>query len=110
MRFYGALRKSKYGRDHGWFIELDGQRVGELVDWQFEDMFWCSYRVIAADDAGKDIVFRDDLWNASRFRFKNKQLTVYARHPFSGGGVIDGRVNMRGLYLLPADYPRKGNP
>lgn len=109
FQFYRALRKSNYGRAYGWFIELDGQRVGELVDSHWEDMFWCSYQVIAVDGACKEILSQDDLWNDGRFRFKNKQLLVYARHPFSASEPQDDRVNMRGLYLVPADYPQAGN-
>jgi hypothetical protein len=36
---------SNFGRDHGWYAELNDQRLAALTDPQRGDEFWYSYRV-----------------------------------------------------------------
>ena len=42
-----AAVESDYGRRYGWFVEQNGERVGELdyVRWDSELQFWHEYRV-----------------------------------------------------------------
>jgi hypothetical protein len=100
IRFYRALRRSNYGRDYGWFIELDGERVGELVDVKWEDQFWFSYRVVPANAACEEILLQKDLWDRDRFRFTNKYLPGRPRYAFSSSAPGKGeRVSIRGLHM-----------
>jgi hypothetical protein len=98
------LHSSNFGRCDGWYIELDGNLVGELSDARFEDMFWYSYAVEEIVTAGRSPIFDDDLWNACRFKFRNRHTGEVVEHAFCGGSppfVRDGRVLMRALYLEP---------
>ncbi|HEX3657442.1 MAG TPA: hypothetical protein VHV55_16755 [Pirellulales bacterium] len=99
-----SLVESNYGRDDGWHIELDGVTVGELTDPRGHDMFWDSYLTHAADDAQAAILANDEIWMECRFRFRNRKTGAYAPAAHCGGKapfVRDGRVVMRGLYLIP---------
>ncbi len=92
---------SNFGRASGWYIELDGKRVGELVDPQWADMFWDSYTVRAWSDVLRD----DTLWNDCRLSFWSQQTGERVTGAFAGGSppfIRDNRVGMRGLYLTPS--------
>jgi len=73
----GAMQRARYlrdtdlGRADGWWLELDGVRVGELFDPQYLDMFWDSYavRTLAGHQA---TLADDDLWEACRFSFRSR--------------------------------------
>jgi len=97
------LKKSNFGRDYGWYIEYKGNIVGELVDCKFTDTFWCSYKVVPINDEFKNIVFNEDLWQNSEFKFKSKQYDKYAENAFSGftlGSLtVTESVGMRMLYF-----------
>lgn len=32
--------ETNYGRDCGWYVEVNGQKIARLVDPKWEDMFW----------------------------------------------------------------------
>lgn len=44
------LATSNYGREYGWFIELNGKVVGELVYLDCAEMFWDWYRVVPSSE------------------------------------------------------------
>jgi hypothetical protein len=55
MRQKHALRlqilESNYGRDGGWYVEDEGERVALLSEPEYHDMFWESYRIeVLSDD------------------------------------------------------------
>ncbi|OEK08666.1 hypothetical protein A8C32_04240 [Flavivirga aquatica] len=97
------LKKSNFGRDYGWYIEYEGKIVGELVDWKFTDMFWCSYKVVSICNEWEHILFDEKLWQNCEFKFKNKKHDKYAENAFSGftsGSLIETKtVGMRMLYF-----------
>jgi len=97
------LAASCGGRKFGWFIEWNGAVVGELIDCQYDEMFWDSYQIIPASKEAWRILNTADYWYSGQFRFRNKILDEFAEYPFcAGSGILaDGRVLMRGLYLLP---------
>lgn len=43
-----CLLASDHGRRDGWYVELNGNRIGELSDVRWEAMFCDSYAVTAA--------------------------------------------------------------
>lgn len=105
------LAQSNYGRNFGWYVEFEGKVIGELVDPRSEEMFWDSYRVICTD-ASSEAALRDNShWNECRFRYRNKVLGEYA-NGFCGGSqpfIRDQRILMRGLYLLPENWPAESD-
>ena len=98
-----SLLRSNFGRNDGWYVELDGAVVGELEDPVWVDMFWHSYslRCVAAEH--RLALQEDELWNRCAFVFRNRRTKEIPPWAFAGGSpkVRDGRVTMRGLYLAP---------
>ena len=39
VKGFQELKSSNYGRNYGWWVELDGEVIGELINVQHEDMF-----------------------------------------------------------------------
>jgi hypothetical protein len=99
-----SLLRSNFGRRDGWFVEFRGAVVGELEEAERVEQFWDSYVVRCAPDSTDLLLRNDDLWNRCAFIFRNRRTHESARHAFPGRGapfVRDGRVHMRGLYLVP---------
>lgn len=102
FRTFHQLAISNYGRSFGWYIELDGTVLGELIHCEWTDMFWDSYKVIPKDEASKKVLDDLELWNQCRFSYRNKVISKYAKYPFSGsmGQYLSNHiVTMRGLYI-----------
>lgn len=97
------LAESNYGRDDGWYIEFEGEVIGELVHPKFENMFWDSYKIIPSDEKYNDLLFSESEWLKCEFKFRNKELNEYASGAFPAGSQNDllkkKRVVMRALYL-----------
>lgn len=96
--------QSNYGRDDGWYVELEGVRVAELVDCQFVDMFWDCYRIIPLENElnVNDELFQREFWdNFQKLIFRSRSLGDVADSAFPGATPLDqeGRLVMRGLYL-----------
>jgi hypothetical protein len=106
MRSYrraSNLLESEGGRRDGWHIELDGRVVGALDDPQWVQMFWYTYAVKGDLLAAGSPLRNNDLWARCRFVFRSRR-TGDAPHAFCGGRppfIREGRVLMRGLYLVP---------
>lgn len=100
------LKDSNYGREYGWWIELNGKVLGELVKVKQEDMFWDSYEIKSIKPEHVKQLFDSDLWDNHKFIFRNKKFNKYAKSPFPAGlgkhiNLGQGnRISMRGLYLL----------
>ena len=96
------LKKSNWGRDYGWFIEFEGKKIGELVDAEFEDMFWYKYKIISYDGFEK-ILLNSKNWKESKFQFRNKHYNQYAKNAFSSPMLRKEKdkyvISMRGLYV-----------
>jgi hypothetical protein len=98
------LLVSDHGRRDGWYVDLDGRTVGDLGDVRSEEMFWDSYAVTAESEASASTIRDDSLWNACRFTFRNRLTGDVVTTALCGGHppfVRDGRVLIRGLYLVP---------
>lgn len=97
------LEQSNWGIDFGWFIEYQGNIVGELIHGQFEDMFWYRYELIAYDQQ-VETLFDFDNWINDQFRLKNKHYPQYVEHWIAGGDQVLQEQNryfisMRGLQV-----------
>jgi hypothetical protein len=90
----GSRRRSRlevldadHGRDFGWFVEKDGQRVALLTNPRFVDMFWYSYTVepTGATDAERAPVYTKEFWNQAGMTFRNRETGEIAPNAFPGG-------------------------
>ncbi len=98
------LTRSNFGRNDGWFVELDGRVVGELDDPRWEDMFWYSYAVRRVGGPGSPLD-DDALWSECRFSFRSRTCGERVDGVLVGGTppfVHSNRVLLRGLYLQPS--------
>lgn len=61
-----AAEESDFGRRFGWFIERDGERIGELdyVRWDSHAQFWHEYRLTWRRP--EDAVIGPDAWIAAK--------------------------------------------
>lgn len=96
--------KSNYGRDYGWYIELNNHIIGELQNPVQIEMFWESYKIIPKDENYKDLLNSSNFWLNQDLKFRNKGLDKYANFAFPGGistenKSLNGQVAMRALYL-----------
>ncbi len=96
------LKSSNFGRKFGWFIEFEGEIIGELIDYEFYDMFWDSYRIIPKNKEWHLLLFSKKFWHENDFKFKNKHYNIYVPNaiPKAGSNLkIRKRIKIRGLYL-----------
>tara|TARA_B110000046_G_scaffold59224_1_gene66481 strand:- start:1550 stop:1945 length:396 start_codon:yes stop_codon:yes gene_type:complete len=97
------LKNSNFGRNYGWDIEYQGEVIGELTNWKFFDMYWCTYKIFAINASMESILFDEKLWNDCKFKFKNKKYGIYAKAPISSfisGNLLNTKtIRMRMLYL-----------
>lgn len=96
--------RSNWGRDLGWFVELQGQRVALLTDPQWADMFWVSYLITPlTDDPGvRALLEKPEFWWSEDVRFRSRGIDFVAPFAFgAGAGPSSGRIAMRGLYFVP---------
>ena len=95
------LKKSNWGRKFGWYIEYHGENIGELIDYQWNDMFWDSYIIKSLDDKWNPSL--EDAGSWIDFKFKNKYYDLYAdaipEDRVVYRVILNQRVKMRGLYL-----------
>src|SRR5689334_19706275 len=103
------ILESNYGRDFGWFVEVEGRAVAVLTDCQWADIFWDSYRVDVLDDG--DEFFTDAFWDrCDRLAFRNREFGDVASLAFpcghAGSMLKDtGRILVRRCYLDLRRYP-----
>lgn len=84
-------------------MEHSGKVIGELVDSQFADMFWDSYCPVPNSVESASLFADERLWQACQFKFRNRGLDEFAPNAFAACEPVfrDGRIHMRGLYLVP---------
>lgn len=106
---YRRLRilESNLGRDHGWYVEVEGRRLAVLTDCRWHDQFWESYHLepLTNDPAELLLLFTDDFWGRSRelaFRSREFEEAVPDAYPSINAGTVlkeSGRLVVRRLYL-----------
>lgn len=96
------LKKSNWGRSFGWFIEWNGEIIGELVDDKFDDMFWVRYTIVPYDGF-EEFLFNHQNWDENNFKYLNKHYPQYVDAIHGRTIDIDKNeytISMRALYLL----------
>jgi len=68
-------RETDFGRRYGWFIERQGERVGELdyVRWDSLAQFWHEYSVTWHSEAERGIEPDPDAWIERKIVLRNKR-------------------------------------
>ncbi len=97
--------ESDYGRDFGWFVIRDGERIASLSDCQHEEMFWDSYIVEPmTDDPDLNRRLQSAFWQGDEWsgcEFVSREFPdVVVRHALPAASPIleSGRLLLRGLY------------
>ncbi|QDV86840.1 hypothetical protein TBK1r_58650 [Stieleria magnilauensis] len=66
-------------------IYCNERRVATMFDPQFEDMFWCSYRLEPIDEFGDRVIHDVTIWEHVAFVVKDMQGNLPNSNTFSGG-------------------------
>jgi hypothetical protein len=85
-----------------WIVEFDGKRIAQIVDAEFDDMFWESWRVIPEpdDSAAAALAGNMKLWLSQKLTFRYCHLPSFiGEHVIIGecSRVGSGRIATRGL-------------
>lgn len=100
------ILEADYGREAGWYVEIDGRRVAILKLPMPADMFWVSYYIepLTEDVAERQRILSDCEWWHQQLTFRNREFDEIAPFAFAGECLSEPRrVVMRGLYLLVDD-------
>lgn len=67
--------RSDFGRRFGWFIEKNGERIGELdyLRWDSWLQFWHEYRVTWRSP--DDVIVGPDAWISAKLVLRNRRYT-----------------------------------
>ena len=104
------ILESNYGRNLGWYVEVERQRLAVLTDVQWVDMFWDSYRLEPLTN-DLEMLYSDQFWDrCDRIPFRSREFEEVAPNAFPCGkaGTLlrqTGRISMRGLYLPVPCFP-----
>lgn len=76
------VRESDFGRRFGWFIERNGEKIGELeyLRWDSVAQFWHEYRVTWRRP--EDAVLGPDAWISAGLVLRNRKYTDVVIHSF----------------------------
>jgi hypothetical protein len=98
--------ESDLGRRDGWFVEQNGERIAALVDVQFPEMFWDSYRVeiLTTNPDQEAKMFTQDFWNSEDLVFRDREFGEIAEGAMPAVCAAqtmcdEGRIWMRWLRL-----------
>ncbi|WP_291727098.1 hypothetical protein [Bernardetia sp.] len=84
--------------EYEWYVELEGEVIGELINAEYVDMFWYEYIVIP--NKNYEYLISDiQLWNDCKFKFFNKVSLKYANNAFGHYLPLERKAYMRALYI-----------
>jgi len=95
-----AAEDSDFGRRFGWFIEKDGERIGELdyLRWDCHSQFWHEYRITWRKP--EDAVIGPDVWASSTVVLRNRRYTDVVVESFlTAPQQDDSVIAVRGAYV-----------
>ena len=103
--------ETNYGRDCGWYVEVEGRKLAVLTDPQWDDMFWVSYRMepLTEDAEERALLYTAEFWYCGKVVYRNREfddvVSAFVGGPGYGPVAETGRLSMRGLYLMVPDHP-----
>ena len=100
-------QESDSGRRFGWFIERDGECLGELeyLRWDENSQFWHEYQVSWRITHGDST--RIENWAESGITLRNREFSdVVVREFLTASGNREGVVSIRNAFVTD-DYFRK---
>lgn len=102
--------ESDFGRRFGWFIEREGERIGELeyIRWNDVTQFWHEYRL--SWRRPEDAVVGPDAWIEAKLVLRNRRCTDTIVHSFLTSPERDGVIGVRGAYVPEERLVRAGSP
>lgn len=68
---------SNYGRKEGWYIELEGRRIGEIINPEHVAEFWHQYELILFDHSLSNAVENYEFWENPSLKYFSKSLEKY---------------------------------
>jgi len=74
------VKASNYGRKEGWYIELEGGRIGEIINPERIAEFWHQYELILFDKSLSDAVENYEFWDNPSLMYFSKSLEEYCKH------------------------------
>ena len=83
---------------------VDGERVALLYDYQWDDMFWASYRVAPVSDAADKLLRDEKVWYEAEFTVRDMDGKEPNPHTFSSGDIggycdcTTDRISFRSLF------------
>ena len=89
-----------------WYIEFEGEIIGELVDCEYVEMFRDEYTIISKNKKWDSYLFDEERWLEGAFIFKNKHYNLYVTYAFATKGhdlKNSNKIEMRQLYLTRLD-------
>ena len=75
------IKASNYGRKEGWYIELEGRRIGEIINPERVAEFWHQYELILFDQSLSNTIENYKFWDNPSLRYFSKSLEEYCPHP-----------------------------
>jgi len=95
-----VAQEPDFGRRFGWFIERDGERIGELdyIRWDSAAQFWHEYRLTWRRP--EDAVVGPDAWIAAKLVLRSRHYTDVVIDTFLTSSERDvGVIAVRGAYV-----------
>ena len=89
------ILQAGWGRCFGWNVELEGQRIADLIDPQSRDVCWDSYAIVNCD---RDTIYSEEFWKSNSLSFRNIEYPDYCIESF---GIYENnkRVLARDLFI-----------
>jgi hypothetical protein len=100
-------RETDFGRCFGWFIEREGERIGELdyIRWDLDAQFWHEYRLTWR--SLEDAVVGPDAWIAAKLVLRSRRYTDVVIDSFLTSPERDGGVIAVRFASVPVERFRK---
>jgi hypothetical protein len=76
-----TLKKSNFGRNEGWIVELNGKKIAEFINPRAYDHFAFVYELIVLDESLKKEMENYKFWNTTALRFMSKAVNEYYDGP-----------------------------
>jgi len=89
--------ETDFGRRYGWFIEIQGEKVGELsyIRWDSSAQFWHEYSVVWHNEMESRIESDPDAWVQKNVTLRNKRYTDVAISGFLVAPRSKGIISLR---------------